>query len=327
MSYYTCTQLIRCKPSTTESVHKPTDDSTQVSWRDVLQISRPPMWFASVFPYLMCLKDDAYNDPTFWVGLFYVVFPFNLLLFALNDFADWDVDRLNPKKRRSAWRGILAPVQLKFISMLAIGLQLPFFLWMNSMEGKHIHGSGLFWVSTALQVSLYNGFFGLPQLSRYPLVDLPLNLWAWLLPLHFSLVLNDGTMTDLPSVVFWSIQVMSGQAIAATHDIRSDRIGRKFTTATLLGKTNAIILGAFLWLLQSLIAFVFNLTHSASSAIHGAFGLGVLLGKIPIKYAYPAGFLFDIDFLAESLPVANQSVRVGVITVLAMLQVLLMLSK
>lgn len=91
----------------------------------------------------------------------------------------------------SAWRRVLNQDQLKLLWKIALVVQIPFFVF-GFFYSRHGPGAVvLWWCNTALQVSLYNGFFGFPQLSRVPLVDLPMNVWAWLLPLHFSWLFNE----------------------------------------------------------------------------------------------------------------------------------------
>ena len=73
-----------------------------LTWKHVIGASRPPLWFASLFPFVMCLETSSSlrGSFPFWVGLCFVTLPFNLLLCGLNDVADWDVDHINPKRCR-----------------------------------------------------------------------------------------------------------------------------------------------------------------------------------------------------------------------------------
>ena len=124
------------------------------------------------------------------------------------------MDHLNPK-RQSAWRRVLSPPQLSILGRIAVALQLPFAAYMiylmvnvhdDAVDLQGLDGDvkddireppttesktctsdlaiglchvALWWVNTTLQISLYNGFNGMKQLSRVPLVDLPMNgEWA-----------------------------------------------------------------------------------------------------------------------------------------------------
>lgn len=163
---------------------------SQCSFNDIIGASRPPLWFASAFAYCLSVSNEAaFRDPGFWCGLLYFTFPFNLLLCGLNDVADWDVDHLNPK-RNSAWRRCLEHGQLKSLAFWSIFIQLPFFSWalICCQQGPwHV----ALWIASAFtQISLYNGFLGLPQTSRISCADLPMNIWAWLLPTHFAWIMS-----------------------------------------------------------------------------------------------------------------------------------------
>lgn len=105
-------------------------------------------------------------------------------------------------------------------------------------------------------------------------------------------------------ITFWSLQLMSGQIIAATHDIASDLKGGKFTTATFLKKNVAIRLAAVLWIGQSLSAVLYSITPLWAAFAHVFFGFGIFTGAVHIKFAYPLGFLFDITAMVHKMPLS-----------------------
>src|SRR5260370_7552083 len=41
---------------------------------------------------------NLFSSVPFWLGLAYVTFPMGLLLYGWNDYVDFDVDRVNPRK-------------------------------------------------------------------------------------------------------------------------------------------------------------------------------------------------------------------------------------
>ena len=258
--------------------------------KNIVGASRPPMWFATMFPYLLCVSStQTLLDPMFYIGLLYVSAPFNLYLCGLNDVRDWDVDHLS-KKRASAWRQNLTRPQLDKLRRVILLLQLPFLFWMLvSFPTTEVV---LFWIDASVQISLYNGFFGLPTTSRIPFVDLPMNVWAWHLPVHFYAVVN-GEWLPLRFCVFWALQLCAGQILAAVHDIHNDAKCGKFTTATYLGKKKSIVTASVVWMLQSLWSLSMLGVHPVIGAVHFAFGLMMAKGSGHIKYAYPFGFMLD----------------------------------
>lgn len=103
-------------------------------------------------------------------------------------------------------------------------------------------------------------------------------------------------------VVFWALQLLSGQIFAAIHDIRSDLKGGKYTTATMLGKGPSVLLATSFWVSQSICGAAFDLVPMVTAAMHAALGASIASGHVHLKYAYPAGFLFDIALLQHTFP-------------------------
>mmetsp|Transcript_30216 Transcript_30216/g.46341 ORF Transcript_30216/g.46341 Transcript_30216/m.46341 type:complete len:407 (+) Transcript_30216:130-1350(+) len=82
-------------------------------WQDLLVVSRPGWWLVSLWLYVApTTRDitDQSNDFSatlsssldsclFWFGLCYVCFPLNLLTYGLNDLADAEMDKHNPRKQ------------------------------------------------------------------------------------------------------------------------------------------------------------------------------------------------------------------------------------
>src|SRR5260370_40844107 len=65
----------------------------------LLQVSRPGLWSTTALFYFMPLGHaDFFHSKTFWLGLFYVLFPLGFLLYGVNDIVDAEADRHNPRK-------------------------------------------------------------------------------------------------------------------------------------------------------------------------------------------------------------------------------------
>ena len=208
----------------TETKTETKNVSTTLSLKNVIGASRPPMWFATAFPYMLSATDvSMFSSPDFYVGLVYVTLPLNLFLCGLNDVMDWDVDHLS-KKRASAWRQNLTKVQLEKLRRITWMIQVPFFLWsisIGDLQAGFRSSSCLWWLNASFQIALYNGgssalsllcfwnqspaqilflqhtchtvqkgCFGLPHTSRIPIIDIPMNVWAWHLPVHFAFCVN-----------------------------------------------------------------------------------------------------------------------------------------
>ncbi|KAF4657934.1 hypothetical protein FOL47_008238 [Perkinsus chesapeaki] len=71
-----------------------------LTWRSVLQLSRPGLWF--VLAWFFVWPTGGYwavcSTPQFLIGFFYCTFPLNLFTYGLNDMVDFDTDQLNDRK-------------------------------------------------------------------------------------------------------------------------------------------------------------------------------------------------------------------------------------
>lgn len=150
--------------------------------------------------------ETAFVNIRFWSGLLYCTLPFNLMLCGLNDVADWDVDHVNPK-RNSAWRRCIEKNQLDSLAFWSLVVQVPFLFWLLANADKGAGHAVVWTLSACVQVSLYNGFFGLPQTSRISFADLPMNIWAWLLPVHLAWLLNDSVEVSPKSITISALEV------------------------------------------------------------------------------------------------------------------------
>ena len=65
-----------------------------------LKISRPGLWFPTIWIYLVPFANqvDYWQSVNFWLGLFFVTFPLNYLVYGLNDYNDIDADAVNERK-------------------------------------------------------------------------------------------------------------------------------------------------------------------------------------------------------------------------------------
>ena len=67
--------------------------------RFVLQTARPGFWLTAIWFYLLPVaQQPVWDSPAFWLGVFFVSFPFGLLIYGWNDIVDRENDRRNARK-------------------------------------------------------------------------------------------------------------------------------------------------------------------------------------------------------------------------------------
>ncbi len=195
-----------------------------------LKVSRPGLWFASVWLYLLPTSQmDLFGSGHFWLGLVYSCFPLNFLIYGWNDIVDFEIDRGNPRKdtfwfgaRGTAdqlarlWKPILA-VQLLFV---------PLFIFLKG------------WKMLALFAILLiiNALYNWPGrgLRSRPPWELVCQI-GYLLVVPFSILLNDTASLPWATYLYLLLFAFQSQLIGEVMDIAPDRQAGRQTTATRLG--------------------------------------------------------------------------------------------
>ncbi|MCP4247724.1 MAG: UbiA family prenyltransferase, partial [bacterium] len=108
---------------------------------DLLRVSRAGLIVSHVWVYLVpAIETGLQPTWNFWVGLVYVTVPLGLLIYGWNDYFDWDVDHISPRKEHRAGGAAFGPSlsrsRLASLPRAIILVQLPFvLLW--GLSGHH----------------------------------------------------------------------------------------------------------------------------------------------------------------------------------------------
>jgi len=58
-----------------------------------LKVSRPGLWFPTIWLYMLPFGGHQFwVEPMFWLGLLYVTFPLNFLIYGWNDIVDYETE-------------------------------------------------------------------------------------------------------------------------------------------------------------------------------------------------------------------------------------------
>ncbi len=198
--------------------------------RLVLKVSRPGLWFQTLWLFLMPMTARLPADePALWLGLVYVGLPLNLLVYAWNDRADVELDARNPRKDSWLFGARAGPEDLGRIFRLAVVMQLPFALLFALAQGPRL----LAWfVAVFLVNATYNLRIG--GLRGRPPLDL-LNPLGYLLVAQLPVELGLAAPLPMATWLYLAGFVLQAQLIGEIMDIEPDRAGGRRTTATLLG--------------------------------------------------------------------------------------------
>lgn len=200
-----------------------------------LKASRPGLWFPTIWLYLLPTSGMDVGI-VFWVGLFYVSFPLNFLVYGWNDIVDEDIDRYNPRKDTYLFGAKGGYDELSTLPTAMICVQLvvwPFLVYLSSWH--------VLWVllGTVFFCWIYNAR-GWGLRSKPPL-ELLCQV-GYLLVLPLSCMLNEQPIPDWRVWIYLILFCMQSQLIGEVMDIVPDRKGGRKTTGTELGKGNTKLL-------------------------------------------------------------------------------------
>lgn len=226
----------------------------------LIQVSRPGLWSTTALFYLMALGHwMAFRSATFWIGLFYVLFPLGLILYGVNDIADADADRYNPRKGTYLFGSLGAREQLASLRLQILLIQIPFLILFFFLVGPRI----LWWLALLLiAVGVYNAP-GFGWKSRPPLDVLIQS--SYLLVFVLSSWLNRVPQLPWQAFVFGALFAMHSHVFGEVMDIAPDRLVGRRTTATVVGAVKAKFLIA--GILGGEIVLLWTYFHAAVVAV------------------------------------------------------------
>lgn len=210
----------------------------------LLQSSRPLLWPAVLLPFLGGNALSARStDPTFWLVVCFLLWPFNFTLYAVNDYFDTATDAINPRKQKAGMFAGLKPGQLleSFVpTVIGVVLCVSLPVLYLGLEGWSFVLLVL-WVSVGIAYSVPPFRFK----ERPPLDSLVNGLLYFGLPFLLGWSLS-GSFDGLPWVKFWSLIVaVSGfHVLAGVLDYTADTRAGVRTIVTVLGMRPALLCAA-----------------------------------------------------------------------------------
>lgn len=203
-------------------------------------MSRPGLWFATIWLYLLptAQLEAVWGSWTFWYGLWYVSFPLNFLIYGWNDIVDQPTDAVNPRKD-SYWFGARgSKAQLQNLWKAVLITQLLFYPVLVWLEGFRM-------LLLLAAVVLINALYNLPKagLRSRPPLELLCQI-GYLLVVPLSIWLNDTSGLPWQTYVYLFLFAIQSHLMGEVMDIVPDRKAGRTTTATLIGtkKTKLLII-------------------------------------------------------------------------------------
>ncbi len=217
-----------------------------------LKVSRPGLWFATLWLYLLPTSGmDILYSSVFWLGLFYITFPLNFLVYGWNDIVDRSIDEFNPRKD-SYWFGARGnEAQLKKLWQPIVFVQLIFY-------PIFIYLAGVKMLILLLGLIGINWIYNLPQkgLRSNPPWEVLCQI-GYLLIAPFSIFLNETPQLPWQTYLYLLFFAFQSHLIGEVMDIEPDRKAGRKTTATVIGRKNTKQLIIIIVTIEVSMLFVF----------------------------------------------------------------------
>ena len=271
-----------------------------------LQVSRPGLWFPTVWLYLLPLTADGPGttgrlaDPAFWVGLAYVCWPLNHWVYGWNDRVDTATDACNPRKGSWLFGARGTPAELASLPGAMLAVQLAWWPLLAAFGGVGVLATGL---GIATVLALYNhptrGLRGRP----------PGDLVAqggYLLTVVLSAQVNDVALPSLLVFAYLALFCAQSQLVGEVMDIGPDRAAGRRTTATVLGarRTKWVIIAV----VAAEVALVAGPLHDPVFAVAlGAFLVWLLVDQLVLfaDGTYSLGLMKLFGVLSNVFAIAS----------------------
>lgn len=220
--------------------------------RFTLQASRPGLWITSIWFYMLPLGGrNLFQSLPFWFGMIYVTLPMGLLLYGWNDYVDFDVDRVNPRKGSFLFGARGSMEQLRRLPWVIVLAQAPFLAGFWALRGSRMI---VCFAGMAMAAAIYNwpryGFK-----SRAPLEIL--NQAGYLFVFVLSSWVNGVRQLRWPAMLFGALFAMHSHVFGEIMDIEPDSSVGRNTTAVIIGRVKAKLLIAGFLAIETALVFMF----------------------------------------------------------------------
>ncbi|XKH53064.1 prenyltransferase [Citricoccus nitrophenolicus] len=205
--------------------------------RQLLGSSRPISWVNTAYPFAAAyLMAGGGSTVELIVGILFFLFPYNLLMYGINDVFDYESDLRNPRK--GGVEGIVLSDRWHRLTLWSAGLlSLPFVVFLLA-AGTLVSG-----VVLAVVLAAVVGYSA-PRirLKERPLLDSMTSSTHFVGPAVFGLALAGAppTLAVVASMVAFFFWGMASQAFGAAQDVTADREAGIGSIATALGARGAV---------------------------------------------------------------------------------------
>lgn len=242
----------------------------------LLRCSRPISWLNTAYPFLAGYIIAEKNVSVFAiVATIFFMFPYNLLMYGVNDVYDFESDLKNPRKGGLEGAKV-RPIDHNFVVFTALAVSLPFLVYMLLNGSRTANELLLLIIFMVLAYSV-----PVLRFKERPILDSVTSSIHFVGPLLYALVLTGWDISYTPYVVAFFFWGMASHAFGAVQDIVADRAAGIGSIATAFGARWTIVFSVICY---TICAFTLASVDAT----------GLLLGCIAVAYAINAGRFIGI---------------------------------
>ena len=206
----------------------------------------------------------------FWIGLFFVTFPLNYLVYGLNDYNDIESDKVNDRKGNFLFGAKASKKHLDSIPKKVTIVLFPFMVYFTMKAGLNM----LFLLIFMILINIIYNFKPF-RIKERPPFEICIQI-GYVFTALFSVLLNDLTMIPWQTILYLTLFAFQAHIAGEIMDIEPDIIAKKKTTATILGRKKTKFIMLILLILEVYILFSwFN--DYILSAFLGIFSIWLIL--------------------------------------------------
>jgi len=211
-----------------------------------LKISRPGLWFPTLWIYLVPFSSENgfWKTIPFWLGILFVTFPLNYLVYGLNDYNDQEADAINDRKGNFLFGAKASREQLIHVPRKVIIVILPFILLFSFMSGYKMF---LLLIAMVVFNVIYN--FKPFRFKERPPFEIFIQI-GYVLTVYFCTELNTLEAIPWQTSVYLMLFAFQAHIAGEIMDIEPDLISGKKTTATILKRKKTKLLMLLLLMVE-----------------------------------------------------------------------------
>lgn len=242
-------------------------------WRQLFISSRPFSWINTAFPFAITYLLTAQQvDAIFIFGTLFFLFPYNLLMYGINDIYDYESDIQNPRKGGLEGAVVAKQFHRRLLRWI-IFILLPSVLIMSLLSPL----AGFLWLLILLaDVIAYSA----PplRLKEVPVIDSISSSFHFVGPAIFALFFAPHDWSHLVALLAFFLWGVASHAFGAIQDIKPDRAAGLSSIATVFGQRVTAIICIISYLVAcALLGLAYNAVGWLIGALLSLYAINVIV--------------------------------------------------